>query len=165
MSAGWKVYRIVCALQMMLSAFMLLSTATDMFRHFSSGMLLRLLLFLLITLLSVFAINVLTSNYPDTPVTGTQKTTFNRLFLLNFLFLAVLFGLVIAEFRVLNKLAGLIGKPWFRLPAGFLTSTIIYSIIVIFQFIILYGLYNLRRLLYANFMKREFEFEKETIHT
>jgi phosphoglycerol transferase MdoB-like AlkP superfamily enzyme len=142
-----------------MGAFIMLMTLLDFFRHASFGDIFKLILFLLITLISIFAVNILNNNYPDTPVTGGQKKTFNRLFLLNFLFLAILFGLIIAEFRTALAISKLLNISFFELPFRLLMMFFSYVLTLIFQFIILYGLYDLRRLLYVNFMKRKFEFE------
>ncbi|MEO5562454.1 MAG: hypothetical protein ABIR18_03445 [Chitinophagaceae bacterium] len=159
MSIGWKLYRFACILQMTMAAFIMLMTLLDFFRQASFGAVFKLVLFLLITLLAIFAVNILNNNYPDTPITGSQKKTFNRLFLLNFIFLAVLFGLLIAEFRVLQSAARLLNISFFEFSFRFLMMFFAYVLMLIFQFVILYGLYDLRRLLYVNFMKRKFEFE------
>lgn len=159
MSIGWKLYRFVCIIQMTIAAFIMLMTLLDFFRHASFGDVFKLLLFLLIMLLSIFAVNTLNNNYPDTPITGSQKKTFNRLFLLNFIFLAVLFGLIIAEYRAISELTKLLNISFFDLPFRLLILFLSYVLVLIFQFIMLYGLYDLRRLLYVNFMKRKFEFE------
>lgn len=159
MSTSWKLYRVVCVLQMTGAAFILFVSLLDFFRNPGFINIIRLLLFLLVMLQAIFAINTLNNNYPDTPVAGNQKKTFNRLFLLNFIFLAFLFGFVFAEFRIINSYAVLTGRPFYRLPFVALMTSIAYTMVLIFQFIILYGLYNLRRLLYTNFMKRRFEFE------
>lgn len=161
MPASWKLYRIVCILQMTAAAFILFISLLDFFETPGFSNIMRLLLFLLAMLQAIFAVNLLNNNYPDTPVAGNQKKTFNRLFLFNFIFLAFLFGFVFAEFRVVTGFAVLTGKPFYRLPFTILMTAITYTIILIFQFIILYGLYSLRRLLYTNFMKQEFEFEKK----
>jgi hypothetical protein len=161
MPSSWQLYRIICILQMTLTAFILLTSLFNTFQYPGFSNIARLMLFLLILLLSIFAVNTLNNNYPDTPVAGKQKKTFNKLFLLNFLFLAVLFGFVIAAFREVNQIAVLLQRSIFELPFGMLISMIVYTITLLFQFIILYGLYTLRRVLYINFMKRRFEFEKE----
>jgi hypothetical protein len=159
MSTGWKLYRIVCVLQMIAAAFILFSTLFDFFRHASFADVFKLILFLLVMLLSIFAVNLLNSNYPETPVTGNQKKSFNRLFLLNFIFLAVLFGLIIAEYRTLKLYAILLNKPMLKLQFASFIMLLGYIVVLIFQFIILYGLYDLRRLLYVNFNKKKFDFE------
>src|SRR5689334_995368 len=110
MSFGWKIFRLICVLQMTISALMLFSTLIDFFRSPNFGDVFKLLLFLLTIMLSILAVNTLNNNYPETPVTGTHKKNFNRLFLLNFIFLAVLFGLIIAEYRQVSELAELFHK-------------------------------------------------------
>jgi hypothetical protein len=159
MSIGWKIFRIVCVLQMILAALILFSSLFDFFRYASFGDVFKLLLFLLIIMLSIFGVNTLNNNYPDTPVTGTQKKNFNRLFLLNFLFLAVLFGLLFAEYRQVSGIAKLFDQPVFSLPFSFYAMLLGYITSLIFQFVILYGLYELRRILYMNFRKKKFDFE------
>jgi hypothetical protein len=160
MSTGWKIFRVVCVLQMILAALILFSTLVDFFRYASFGDVFKLLLFLLIMLLSIFAVNTLNNNYPETPITGSQKKNFNRLFLLNFLFLAVLFGLLFAEYRLVSGLATLFNKPILELPFKFHLMLLGYLTSLIFQFVILYGLYELRRILYMNFRKKKFDFEE-----
>jgi hypothetical protein len=133
---------------------------------FTSGTLggfLSIILFLFIFLLTILAINILNNNYPNVPITGRQKTNFNRLFLINFLFLVFLFAMIFAEYRALNELAKLINRPLFKLPFEMFISVISAVVTLIFQLIILYGLYQLRRELYFNFIKKEFDFEKDQL--
>jgi hypothetical protein len=160
MPIRWKLFRIVCILQMLSASVFTIMALIRLFEtgYFSSFI--RVVLFLLIFLQTILAVNILNNNYPDTPVTGKKKTNFNRLFLLNFLFLVFLFGFIFAEYRQLVSLAGFTGNPVFNLPLEWLMGIIANCITLIFQFIILYGLYLLRRELYINFMKKEFDFEK-----
>jgi hypothetical protein len=135
----------------------------NLFKSGGFSAIITILLFLLIFLQTILAINILNNNYPDTPVTGRQKTNFNWLYLLNFLFLVFLFGFIFSEYRQLHSLSVLIGKSIFELPFEFFIYLITHLIILIFQFIILYGLYQLRRELYFNFMKKQFDFEKDQL--
>jgi hypothetical protein len=160
MPARWKLFRIVCILQMLAASVFAIMALIRFFEAGSFSTFIRILLYLLIFLQTILAVNIINNNYPDTPVTGKQKSNFNRLFLLNFLFLVVLFGIVFAEYRQLNALAQLTGKSIFELPFEWLIYLVVHLIILVFQFIILYGLYQLRRELYFNFMKKEFDFEK-----
>ena len=160
MSIRWQLIRIVCLLQMLASSFFTITALIRFIESISFTAFVRMVLFLFIFLLTILAVNILNKNYPDIPVAGKQKTSFNRLFLFNFLFLVFLFGIIIAEYRQLNALGELINKTIFNLPFKLLISPIINMVMLIFQFIILYGLYLLRRELYINFMKKEFEFEK-----
>ncbi len=146
-------------MQLIAAAASLLDVLFNFFRYASWSGLLGLALFLAMMLLAVLAIHLLNNNYPDNPVEGNQKKNFNRLFLINFLFLAFLFGFIIAEFRSLTHLASSTGKNIFDLPLMTFLMLFIYSGMLIFQLVIFYGLYKLRLELYSNFMKRKFEFE------
>jgi hypothetical protein len=145
---------------MIAAAVNVLDLLFNFFRYASWSGLVGLVLFTFIMLLSVLAVNLLNNNYPDEPVDGKQKKNFNRLFLINFLFLALLFGFIIAEYRSLNQLVIATGKSLFDYPFAIFLMLIVYFGMLIFQLLILYGLYKLRLELYSNFMKREFEFEK-----
>jgi hypothetical protein len=134
----------------------------NFFRFASWSSLIGFTVFLSILLLTILAVNLLNNNYPDEPVEGRQKKSFNRLFLINFLFLAPLFGFEIAEFRSLSQLANLTSKQLFELPFSIFLMLINYSGVLILQLLILYGLYKLRIELYQNFTRREFEFERSS---
>ena len=158
MSIRWKLFRAICIVQMIAAAVNVLDILFNFFRYASWTGLIGLILFTAILLLTILAVNLLNNNYPDDPVEGRQKKSFNRLFLINFLFLAFLFGFVIAEIRSLNKLIISLGIS--SLPRSIFLMLFVYSVMLILQLIILYGLYKLRLELYSNFMKRKFEFEK-----
>jgi hypothetical protein len=145
---------------MLLASVFAITALINFFRDGSFASFARIILFVFIFLLTILAVNILNNNYPDTPVAGKQKTNFNRLFLLNFLFLVFLFGIIISEYRELNGLTELFSISFLKLPFELFIPILTNVVILIFQFIILYGLYHLRRELYFNFMKREFEFEK-----
>lgn len=163
MPLRWKLFRIVCILQMLSASVFAIIGLINLFKSGGFSAIITILLFLLIFLQTILAINILNNNYPDTPVTGRQKTNFNWLYLLNFLFLVFLFGFIFSEYRQLHSLSVLIGKSIFELPFEFFIYLITHLIILIFQFIILYGLYQLRRELYFNFMKKQFDFEKDQL--
>ena len=160
MPTSWKIYRLVCIIQMMIAFYLLFTSLISLFEATLFGDVTRVLVFLLVISLSIFAVSILNNNYPDIPVTGNQKKTFNWLFLFNFLFLAFLFGFIFSEYKALQSFALGLKKNAFQLPFDFLVTFIAYILIVIFQLIILYGLYILRQLLYENFRKQEFEFEQ-----
>lgn len=160
MPARWKLFRAICIIQMIGAAFNELDVLFGFFRHASWSSVIGLIVFLAILLLTILGINLLNHNYPDEPVEGKQKKSFNRLFLINFLFLAFLFGFVIAEFRSLSQLASLSSRQLFDLPFSIFLMLITYSVMLVLQLAILYGLYKLRLELSENFVKRKFEFEK-----
>src|SRR5215831_1494070 len=119
MPVRWKLFRIVCVVQMLSSSVFTIMALINFFELRRLSAFISILLFLLIFLQTILALNILNNNYPDVPVTGKQKSNFNRLFLLNFLFLVFLFGIIFAELRGLNEVSMLIGKSVFDLPLQF----------------------------------------------
>jgi len=160
MSAKWKFFGLICVLQLLATAFFSITSFINLLQLGLFYFLLQTIAFVLMTWLTILALNILNNNYPDVPVGGRQKTIFNWLFLLNFLLLAFLFGLVIAEYKNLKVLTNLLDRSIFSLHFKWLLPFFIYSIILVFQFIILYGLYAIRIELYRNFMSKQFEFEE-----
>ena len=161
MPVRWKLFRIVCILQMLLASTLAIMAIIRLFGYPGFSASISVALYVVIFLQTVLAINILQNNYPAVPVTGLQKTNFNRLFLLNFLFLVFLFGIIFAEYRELNEVSAYINKPLFSLPFELFIPAIGNIIVLVFQLIILYGLYELRRELYFNFRKKQFDFEKD----
>ena len=161
MPARWILFRIVCILQMLGAAVFMIMGMINFFTGMAISGILSIVLFLAIFLLTILAVNILNNNYPNVPVSGRQKTNFNRLFLINFLFLVFLFALIFAEYRGLNEIAKLLNRPLFDLPFNMVVFIIAVTMMLIFQLIILYGLYQLRRELYINFTRKEFDFEKD----
>ena len=160
MPLRWKIFRIICIVQLLAASVNALEKLFYVFINFSFSNIIGLLLFIAIMLLCILGINLVNNNYPEEPVAGRQKKTFNRLFLLNFVLLTFLFGFIIAEIRSLNQFAGNLGTTFFEIPFSLLLIVLVYIAMLILQLIILYGLYQLRLELYSNFMKRKFEFEK-----
>jgi hypothetical protein len=160
MSNNWKAFRVVCMLQMLIAAFYMISYTVKLFVFGSGFYFLEIIFFVLIGALAVLGMSLLNTNYPDRPVMGKQKSAFNWLFLANFLLIAYLFGLVFAEYRGLRFFAILSGRSVFGLPPRSLFPLFLRFIILIFQFIILFGMYSLRLELHRNFFeKNQFEFE------
>lgn len=160
MSIGWKIYRTICILQMLGSSIYAILSLIGFFQDGTFSGFLTVILFIFMFMLTILAINILNNNYPDVPVTGKQKSNFNRLFLVNFLFLVLLFGIVFSEYRELILLAAFLDNSIFILPFRIFLPLISIAVMLIFQLIILYGLYELRKELSYNFSKKEFEFEK-----
>ncbi|MBK5272569.1 MAG: hypothetical protein JJE22_16320 [Bacteroidia bacterium] len=159
MPLKWKLLGLICIVQMLISAYFSINSFITLFQVNSLFFLFQSFVFVLITWLSILTINILSNNYPDKPVSGGQKRTFNWLFLLNFLLLSFLFGLVFADYGRLKSIASLIKRSLFSLPFSLLAPLLVNLAILIFQFVILYSLYSLRRLIYRNFISKQFEFE------
>lgn len=132
-----------------------------MFNAFVFGSIAAFFLYLFALLFSIFAVSLVSSNYPDVPVVEEQKKKFNRLYLLNFIFLIVLFGKIIGSYQYASIMKGLFNVSFYELPYWVYTDLVLHIILLVFQFIIFFGLYKLRIELYRNFRKKEFEFEEK----
>ena len=159
------LFRIVCLLQMLITVFLSFTSLIYFGRTGYPYFFMEAVFFILMASLAILGLSLLSSNYPDRPVRGKQKTVFNWLYLLNFLLLAFLFGLVFASINEVNMVATVLGKSVFLLPLQLLTPLIVNITILVFQFFILYGLYALRRQLFLNASARQFDFEKENTRT
>jgi len=155
----WKLLGLVCILQMLVTVFFSISSLIRFFQYGVFILLFQFIAFALMSWLAILAINILNNNYPDKPIAGNQKRIFNWLFLINFLLIAFLFGLVFSEYRNLKSLAQAMKRPVFSLGIESTTGLIINLIMLIFHFTILYALYFLRRIIYQNFIGHQFEFE------
>jgi len=159
MSLKWKLLGLICILQLLATAYFSIKSLITLFQVNSLFFLFQSVVFVLMSWLSTLTINILNNNYPDKPISGGQKRTFNWLFLLNFLLLSFLFGMVFADYGRLRSIAALIKRSIFSLPFSLLIPLLVNLTLLIFQFIILYSLYSLRRVIYRNFMSKQFEFE------
>jgi len=160
MPAGWQIFRLVCVLQL-IAGVLLGGTALiallkfDSFYHF-----LALIVYGSLSWLAAFAITILHNNYPATPVSGRQKTIFNWLYLVNFFFLAFLFSYIIKEYRLVQAYRDLYHSANVKLNISAYYLLVIHTLVALLQLLLLYGLFVLRRLLYANFNDKSFEFER-----
>ena len=163
MPAKWKLLRVISFFQMLITAFFCITSFISIFQTGAIYFLFQTFAFVLISSLAILFLNILNNNYPDKPIAGRQKSLFNWLFLLNFLLIAFLFGLIFAEYGQLNSIADLLSRSVFALPFDLLMFLIAYAVLLVFQFIILYGLYSVRRLIYRNFINKKFEFEGKAL--
>ncbi len=164
MSFGWQLFRIICFLQLLATTFFAFISMISLFETGRIYFLLQTLFFCAMAALAILALQLLSNNYPDKPVAGKQKSLFNWLFLVNFLLLAFLFGLVFSSYRSMKEIAAAFDHDVFSLPFKILIRFFANLAVLVFQFAILYGLYQFRRQLYINlFMNKQFEFEAEKV--
>jgi hypothetical protein len=160
MPINWQLFRVACLLQMLLTTYFFFKSLVVLFYDGGFSFSFQTLFFALICIFSVFALNLVNTNYPNQPVIGKQKTWFNWLYLLNFLLLAFLFGSLFSIWRTYKQFYSLFADL-VQVPSRLkfiLTTTIL---MLILQFVLLFGLYSLRRLLYSNAQNRsQFEFEE-----
>jgi Na+/proline symporter len=124
--------------------------------------LLQAIAFGFIAALPIFTFSLYNNNFPDKLIEGRQKRYFNRLFLINFLLIAFLFGFIFRDYRdaiLQSKSLGL-GSG---LYLAFFIPFIISCCVLVFHFSILYGLYWLRRHINTNDSHKQFDFEDEKI--
>ena len=155
MPLQWKLFRLICALQILLtlsqsgiSTIWIFISTNPIYNFFNAAA------YIIMLLLANLGLNVLNNNYPSDPIVDDQKSRFNWLFLFNFLLLSFSSGHLIAEYRALHKLYLFTGS--FRnLPYTDVLSLLMYLFIFIFHVIILYGLFFLRRLIYNNYLQKK----------
>jgi len=123
-------------------------------------LLLQAIAFGFIAALPILAFTIYNNNYPDKLIEGRQKKYFNRIFLINFLLIAFLFGLVFRDYRDAILQSSSMGSGANLI---FFIPFIISCCILIFHFSILYGLYWLRRHINNNASSKQFDFEDENV--
>ena len=160
MRGYWKLFQVCCCLQILLSALHGIVSFIGVFQYIHPmQFILRAIAYGFIFWLAAFGLSIFNKLYPDQPITGKDKKLFNRLFLINFFLSAFLFALVFAELGRLQDYIRMFGLSGTELPFEFYIPLIAYLLMLLFHFLILYGMYNLRIQLYHNYRKKKFEFE------
>ena len=163
MTMFWLIIlRIVCITQILIAIFLCFSSLFGLLMGSGIMSLLQAIAFGFIAALPVLTITIYNKNYPDKSIEGRQKKYFNRIFLINFLLIAFLFGFVFRDYRdaiVQSRSLGLGSGVYLVFFIPFILS----CCILIFHFSILYGLYWLRRQINNNGSRKQFDFEEENI--
>jgi cytochrome bd-type quinol oxidase subunit 2 len=125
-------------------------------------LLLQAIAFGFIAALPILTFTIYNNNYPDKLIEGRQKKNFNRIFLINFLLIAFLFGFVFRDYRdaILQSRSLGLGSESYLV---FFIPFIISCCILIFHFSILYGLYWLRQQISNTISRKQFDFEDENV--
>ena len=162
MTRFWLIMlRIICILQTLIAIVRCLTSLFGLLMGGGFMLLLQAIAFGFIAALSILTIAIYNNNYPDKPVDGRQKKYFNRIFLINFLLIAFLFGFVFRDYQDAILQSGSLDSV--SEPLVFFIPFIISCCILIFHFSILYGLYWLRRQINNNVSSRQFDFEDENV--
>jgi cytochrome bd-type quinol oxidase subunit 2 len=125
-------------------------------------LLLQAIAFGFIAALPILTFTIYNNNYPDKLIEGRQKKKFNRIFLINFLLIAFLFGFVFRDYRdamLQSRSLDLRSEPYLFFFIPFIIS----CCILIFHFSILYGLYWLRQQINNTISRKQFDFEDENV--
>lgn len=145
----WKLFRIMCILQMLMIVYPLVSYVVQLFgAHFWLA-LVHITCYMLLLLFLFQGLTLLNENYPDTPFSPVQKRRFNRLFLLNFLLIAFLFSKLVGEWWIVSLIfdpesSSLPSMPWLFFNASIVIITFL------FHLLFLYGMYRLRVVIQNN---------------
>ena len=162
MTRFWLIMlRIICIIQILIAIFLCFSSLFDLLMGEGFSSLLQAIAFGFIAALPVLTFTIYNKNYPDKIIEGRQKKYFNRIFLINFLLIAFLFGYIFRDYREAVFQSTSLGLD--SVPFIFFIPFIISCVILIFHFSILYGLYWLRRHINNNTSRKQFDFEEESV--
>jgi len=151
LTTGWKLFRVVCILQMIVvSLELILSVVGLLGQKFFFINLFSTLIYLVIFIFLYQGLSLINYNYPETPLSPRQKKSFNWLFLLNFLLIAFLFGQIVNEWRTTIPIWKLLSGTGLSDYLFYGYSFLIAILLFVFHIIFLGGMYNLRRLIYQN---------------
>jgi hypothetical protein len=148
------ILRVICVIQLVIAVSKSFTSLISLFADWEFIYLFQSVGFAVIAALPVQVFIILSTNYPDRIIEGRQKKKFNRLFLINFLLIAFLFGFIFYDYRQMKTGLGIID------PFPFINFFISVTMLA-FQLVILYGLIWLRSTIYDNVMQKQFDFEMQ----
>lgn len=149
-TAFWKVFRILCILQLILVAFLGVKSFGQLFSQ--SSTLLNLVNVVAYTIVFMFVyhgLSILNYNYPDQPLSDKQKRMFNILYLSNFILIAFLFARIVNDWWMVRFIFDkniVRSNGWYVMTAFWLISWLIFII----HFITLGGMFKLRHFIHQN---------------
>lgn len=149
---SWKIFRIVCILQLLMVATKIMLAISRLFagqRVFVHS--LEIFVYILMFIFLYQGLSLLNYNYPDIPLTDKQKRQFNLLFLVNFLVIAFLFAMVVSEYRIMMPLFIFVTDS-FRTSIAITGYFLFTTLVFLFHLIFLWGMYSLRRGIYQRTM-------------
>ena len=164
MTRFWLIIlRIVCIIQILIAIFECLFSFTGLVLEGEFILLLQSIASAFIAIFSIITFSVSNNYFPDKIIEGRQKKNFNRIFLINFLLISFLFGLVFRDYKDYRnavKLSHVFTVTGNYMPlVPYLISLIISCAMLIFHFSILYGHYWMRRHINNNVGSKQFDFE------
>lgn len=140
----------MCILQLILVLYSLVVTVVRLFGNPGSwSHLVGAISYALVFLFLCQGLSLLNENYPNTPLTLSQKRRFNMLFLVNFLLIAFLFAKTVQLWRILPliNLATIIRSRLFFNLLFFIFQSVV---VFLFHLLFLYGMYRLRQSIYQH---------------
>jgi hypothetical protein len=155
------ILRIICIIQLIIASFECILSFIGLFTDGDLIYLLQTIAFAFIAALPMLTFNIISNNFPDKFIAGKQKKNFNRIFLVNFLLIAFLFGFIFKDYRQAKVTADLASISVFNLPGYFLFGFVTSVVMLIFHFILLFGLFWLRSHINYNANRKQFDFESQ----
>ena len=152
LTTGWKAFRTVCIVQLILVAFKGMFSLREIFIQANALVgFINIIAYTLVFIFVYHGLSMLNYNYPDVPLSPKQKRWFNILYLLNFILIAFLFAQIVNSWWMVPFVFDLINinknkGAWFYITAMVLISWGIF----IMHFIFLAGMFKLRRVIYEN---------------
>jgi hypothetical protein len=152
LTSGWKAFRTICIVQLILVAFKGMLSFREVF--YPANALVGIINTIAYTLVFIFVyhgLSMLNYNYPDIPLSPKQKRWFNILYLINFILIAFLFAQVVNSWWMVPFVFD-IGSfnsnkgAWLYVTAMVLIAWLLFII----HFIFLAGMFKLRRVIYEN---------------
>ena len=157
LSTSWKVFRIICICQLVLVAFQGMLSISGILSGKSVVMhIVEIIVYALLFIFVYEGLSMLNYNYPDVPLSIKQKRRFNLLYILNFLFIALLFARVVNTRWIVPFLihtSDLNTYNWFYIIVVFLFAWLIFIIHLVF----LVGMFKLRRLIHQNTINKWYD--------
>jgi len=162
MKSFWPIIlRIICILQIVAAIYRGFISLIGLIQDGDFIYLLQAIAFAIIAALPVQVFIIFSNNYPDKRIEGKQKRNFNRLFLINALLLAFLFGFVFYDYQEAFYTPG--PDEVFSVGAlyqpVYIQDLIVSITMLVFHFVVLYGLFWLRTTINMNVNSRQFDFE------
>ena len=164
LSTSWKIFRVICILQLVLVATQLMLSIVGIFYNIAVFYkLTEVVLYSIVFFFVYLGFSILNYNFPDTPLSDRQKTQFNWLYIINFLLIAYLFAQVVNKWwilPVLNDAENIKFFNWLNFASPLLLSVGLF----IFHLVLLAGMYRMRRVLHQNTIQslyQQFEEKKQ----
>jgi len=162
MTKFWlTILKIICIIQLIIASYQCIFSLIGLLTDRDLIYILQTTAFAFIAALAVFTFNIISVNFPDKAIAGKQKRSFNRIFLVNFLLIGFLFGFIFRDYRQAKATADLASTSVFNLPGLFLFGFVISVIMLVFHFILLFGLFWLRSHINFNANRKQFDFESQ----
>ena len=159
MPLRWHLFRVSAILHLLAGLLLSLVFLVEFLNYERFWNFIYLLVGVVIVFLGGFSLTTLRRHYPEEPIQGSVRKTYNRLFLLSVLMLIFLFSLFFENLRAIRGASLLLGRSWLELPWQFWSALLFSSFLLINHFLVLWGLFALRRELLINFAAKKFEFE------